>query len=267
MNLLKFIKGKYFLWRANKSCQRLLSQPLINSIDPEIFSDSAADPTAYYLRAYQDFHKTIPQVIRDHRNYFRQNQRGFGEDAFHTMWWRLVNQFKPSNFLEIGVYRGQVLSLVSLLGKLNELEIQTTGISPFSPAGDSVSVYIKNLDYVEDTKRNIKYFDLPDAELIRAFSTDAKALERISSTQWDMIYIDGNHEYDVVLSDWESCSKALKVGGIIVIDDSGLSSAYTPPPFATGGHPGPSKLAAEIDPEFFKEILQVGHNRVFQKIA
>ena len=57
---------------------------------------------------------------------------------------------------------------------------------------------------------------------------------------------------------------AIKPGGIIILDDSGLSTSYRPPAFATGGHPGPSRLASGIDPGQFQEILQVGHNRVFQ---
>jgi hypothetical protein len=63
------------------------------------------------------------------------------------------------------------------------------------------------------------------------------------------------------------CSRNLKVGGVIVLDDSGLTTAFRPPRFATGGHPGPSQLAQEINRQQFREVLQVGHNRVFQKTA
>ncbi|MFZ4600498.1 MAG: class I SAM-dependent methyltransferase, partial [Terrimicrobiaceae bacterium] len=89
----------------------------------------------------------------------------------------------------------------------------------------------------------------------------------ISSHPWDAIYIDGNHDYEVAKKDWKHCAANVKIGGIIVLDDSGLSTSFRPPAFATAGHPGPSKLATEIDPRAFREILQVGHNRVFQRIA
>jgi hypothetical protein len=46
-----------------------------------------------------------------------------------------------------------------------------------------------------------------------------------------------------------------------------LSTLYRPPSFATSGHPGPSRIADEIDRNNFREILQVGHNRVFQRKA
>jgi len=35
-----------------------------------------------------------------------ENRRGFGENAFHTMWYLLLEEFKPATFLEIGVFRG-----------------------------------------------------------------------------------------------------------------------------------------------------------------
>jgi predicted O-methyltransferase YrrM len=82
-----------------------------------------------------------------------------------------------------------------------------------------------------------------------------------------MVYIDGNHDYDVARQDWEACSQSLKPGGVIVLDDASRDTAYRPPLFATAGHPGPSRLAGEIDARTFREILRVGHNRAFQKIS
>jgi hypothetical protein len=69
-----------------------------------------------------------------------------------------------------------------------------------------------------------------------------------------------------VLKDWKVCAESARKGGVIVMDDSGLTTGYKPPQFATGGQSGPSRLAREIDRKQFREILQVGHNRVFQKL-
>jgi hypothetical protein len=264
MKTLKWLKGKYLGWISSRSKQELISQATISTIDPDHFPDSLKNPNDYYRRAFQDFHATLPAELRAHRAYYGIDRRGFGEDAFHTMWWRLVRRFSPESFLEIGVYRGQVVSLVALLAKLKGIRCEVTGISPFSSAGDSVSRYRKDVDYREDTLTHFEYFGLPKPTLINAYSTDPEALSAIASRQWDMIYIDGNHDYDIVAKDWKACSNAIKPGGIIILDDSGLSTSYQPPAFATGGHPGPSRLASEINPSQFQEILQVGHNRVFQ---
>jgi hypothetical protein len=267
MNLLKWIKGQYLKHIADQAVERLKSQELISTVHPENFAESLRDPDAYYCRAFQDFHRTVPAELRAHRDYYRIDRRGFGEDAFHTMWWRLFRVFKPQSFLEIGVYRGQVVSLIALLSKLEGNPCEITGISPFSSSGDSVSRYRTNLNYLEDTLSHFKHFGLPKPALVNAYSTDHAALEVIASRPWDMIYIDGNHDYDVVVKDWNACSSAIKSGGIIILDDSGLTTAYHPPAFSTAGHPGPSRLASEIDPNHFKEILQVGHNRVFQRLS
>ena len=91
-------------------------------------------------------------------------------------------------------------------------------------------------------------------------------VELIKSQSWDLIYIDGNHDYEIVKKDFEVCSSALSPNGLIILDDSSLYTDYSPPRYSTAGHPGPSKLANEIDKNKFKEILAVGHNRVFMKI-
>ena len=266
MKPLKNLKGKIFHWMAGRAKARLISSKAYSSIDLNEFSISLHEPRQYYERAFQEFHHGIPASLKEHRSYFSAENRGFGEEAFHTMWYLLLERFTPQSFLEIGVYRGQVLSLVSLISELGSLDCKVTGVSPFSPAGDSVSEYLSNLDYHSDTLKNFEHFSLPRPQLLKAYSTDEQAVELISSNGWDMIYIDGNHDYDIVVKDWNLCSTALNPGGIIVLDDSGLSTNYLPPRFATGGHPGPSKLASEIDSEKFEEILQVGHNRVFRKL-
>jgi predicted O-methyltransferase YrrM len=118
-----------------------------------------------------------------------------------------------------------------------------------------------------DTLSNFEHFSLPKPAMLKAYSTDADAVALIRSKSWDMIYIDGNHDYEVVLKDWAVCSPGVKRGGIIVLDDASRETGYRPPMFATGGHPGPSRLAREIDAREFAEILRVGHNRVFQKMT
>jgi len=143
----------------------------------------------------------------------------------------------------------------------------TQGISPFSSASDAVSKYREGLDYYEDTLQNFAYFSLPAPALLKAYSTDPPAHQLVSSRLWSLIYIDGNHDYAVARQDWELCANHLEPGGLVVLDDSALTTTYQPTMFATGGHPGPSQVAREVDRTRFREILQVGHNRVFQRVA
>lgn len=226
--------------------------------------DSLLDPGAFYRKCFRYYQHQLPEPLKKHREYFAQNKRGFGEDAFHVMWHLLYREFAFKRFIEIGIYRGQVISLMSLMMQRAEGG-EVVGISPFTPAADSVSHYLQDVDYMTDTLANFRAFDLPEPKLLKAYSTDVNAVELIRSQPWDCAYIDGNHDYDVAIVDWRNCAEAVRTGGIIVLDDSGLSSTYKAPRFATPGHPGPSRVASEIDPAAFAEILQVGHNRVFQK--
>jgi Methyltransferase domain len=252
--------------KARRRCLELeLGYP--SEIKREEWESSLSDPTRFYLRCFQFFHRHLPQPLQDHRAYFSEEGRGFGEDAFHMMWFLLAREFRPTHFLEIGVYRGQVLSLVSLLQRMFEVGGQVEGISPFLPAGDSVSQYRPDIDYLRDTLHHMERFSLPPPILLKAFSTDPAARERIASRLWDLIYIDGNHDEEVVRADWQLCSAQVRPGGAIVLDDSGLTTSFEPPAFATKGHPGPSRIAQEIDRSKFREILQVGHNRVFQRLS
>lgn len=269
MSAISYLKGWCSVQRQKRVKRAILKQA--DSADLEIqrsdWQDSLVYPTDFYLRCFRFFRFQLSEDLKQHRAYFSKSGRGFGEDAFHVMWFLLFREFRPPNFLEIGVYRGQTLSLAALLQQKNGLKPAVAGISPFQSAGDSVSRYRKDVDYLQDTLTNFQSFNLPEPKLLKAYSTDEKAVEFISSQPLNCIYIDGNHDFEIVQRDWQNCSQALAGGGIIVLDDSGLTTEYQPPIFSTKGHPGPSRMAKEIDHSKFREILQVGHNRVFQKIG
>ena len=270
MSIAGFIKGYWGLVPRRLAERRLAGAPRRISLAPPNWKRSLDDPTGFYSECVRYFHSELPEEFRRHRQYFhnvQNNRRGYGESAFHTMWRLLLEKLRPANFLEIGVFRGQIISLVALWARLEGASCEVWGISPFSSAGDSVTAYRKDIDYYQDTLLNFDYFDLRHPGLVRAYSTDPQAVEFIRSRLWELIYIDGNHDYEVVRKDWQVCSESLKPGGVIVLDDAALTTKYKPPIFASQGHPGPSRLAQEIDRTRFRELLQVGHNRVFQKNA
>lgn len=265
------IKGFVHAWlkrvKASRQTRHILKGYEVADADlaKSQWPGSVRDPAGFYCRCLCYFHKNLPAGLREHRYYFKSQRRGFGEDAFHVMWYCLFREFRPATMLEIGVYRGQILSYAALLARHFGFRCEVYGISPFTPAGDSVSEYEQGLNYLEDTRKNLAHFGVTDAHLLKAFSTDPEAVKLIQSREWDAIYVDGNHDYEVVTRDWEVCSRALKPGGFIVLDDSGLTTSFQHPVSGTAGHPGPSRLAQEIDRNRFPEVLQVGHNRVFVK--
>ncbi|SIT43966.1 conserved hypothetical protein [Paraburkholderia ribeironis] len=221
------------------------------------------DRNALYAYMHHYLKYLAPEELREHRSYFSSHRRGFGEDAFHAMWWLLLREYQPRYCLEIGVYRGQVTSLVGLIAKLCAFECEVHGISPFSPAADTVSKYLKNIDYLEDTLASNRRFGLPDPQFLKALSTDTVAVQHIRSKVWNLIYIDGNHDYEVALADYTLCRDSLAPGGLLVMDDSSLYTDYRPAKFSFGGHPGPSRVVKELASSELRFLGGVGHNNVF----
>ena len=133
--------------------------PSVNpaTIRREDWVGSLSDPSAFYVRCFRAF-RQLPRDLISHRAFFTSAKRGFGEDAFHTMWYLLFREFNPSNFLEIGVYRGQVISLIALLARMERRPCRVTAVSPFTDAGDNVSTYSSAVDYLEDTVKNFDHF-------------------------------------------------------------------------------------------------------------
>lgn len=224
------------------------------------------DETDRYRYFQWYFYKQLPTPIQRHRRYFSQGGRGFGENAMHAMWWKILAEFEPKVMLEIGVYRGQTISLWSLIDQLKGTKSEIWGISPLRNIGDSVSEY-QGIDYRSDIIANYEHFGLDEPNLFEALSTDERTSKFVSSKNWDLIYIDGSHDEEIVLQDFELCSPNLKNGGLLVIDDASLYSGYIPPRNSFAGHPGPSKLAIKIANRVdFDEIGSCGHNRIFMKL-
>lgn len=248
-------------WYGRK--QKQYNQEVEFSKILKIFS-SRDDSHAY---AHHYFHNRIDGRLKKHRKYFRSAGRGYGEDAFHAMWFLLLKELRPLNCLEIGVFRGQTVSLFSLISEILNYQSNVYGISPFSSSGDSVSAYADKVNYFEDTKLNCSKFNKCIPNLVKALSTDSQAISFIKSKAWDLIYIDGNHDYEVALSDYLNCRDSLRAGGVLVLDDSSLYTDFHPPAFSFSGHPGPSRIVSELAMHELEFIGAVGHNNVFRKIS
>ncbi len=223
------------------------------------------DRNKIYNKMDKFFYYHLPFPLIKHRIFFSSNFRGFGEDAFHSMWYLLFSEFKPKQCLEIGVYRGQMITLWSLISKLLKFKTEIAALAPFKPASDKDSKYLENIDYLNDTKKNHEFFDLQQPEYCIEYSTSRKAKEFIQSKKWDLIFIDGNHDYEVVKSDFELSMNNLSKNGFIVMDDSSLYFDFNQKKYGGfTGHPGPSKVAKEIGMKQMKFFGAVGHNNIFQ---
>ena len=216
-----------------------------------------------YAYMHHYFHRLAPDYLRRHRSYFAQQRRGFGEDAFHALWFLLMREFRPQRCLEIGVYRGQVISLWGLLAAKLGYAAEVHGISPFSALGDGVSRYPQGIDYEQDVLANHDACGVRRPTLLRALSSDRAARDHIACRAWDLIYIDGSHDYESALADYTLCRDSLTDRGLLVMDDSSLYTDFRPPKFSFAGHPGPSRIVQERAMRELSFLAGVGHNNVF----
>jgi hypothetical protein len=257
-------KLKTILFDLNLRIQITLIGEVDLDFDQESSTRELIDKTLIYDKRVKDF---LPKLLKLHRKYFSKFSRGFGEEIFHLMWLDIFWKFKPTKILEIGVYRAQTLSLFSLLAEKVSIsdDFEVHGLSPFDNSGDAVSSYI-SLDYLQDCKKNLRFFKAKNYFLHKELSTSPDAVRLIRDGNWDLVYIDGSHDYDIVAQDFANAFIGLKENGIIVLDDSSLYFDHDLDSKRFWGHPGPSRVAREITGAKMKHLSLVGHNNVFQKV-
>lgn len=204
--------------------------------------------------------------LKAYRDFIEQNAFGFGERCFLWMWNDIVKKMPQEfTFMEIGVFRGQILAIVSLLAKRHGKKVRRIGITPL----DTSDGHWES-DYEADIIRLHDVFNIPDDyELIRLDSTNPNAIKLASQNPPDVLYIDGGHTYEVVKSDLTHYLPILKVGGTLVIDD--CNNAI---PMPWGYFQGIQSVSIAVDEvlpregitEYWKHELNLVHNRVLTKL-
>lgn len=234
-------------------------------------------------------------LLKKHRDYVEEKQAGFGDRSFHYMWYLLLKDLKEKkseiSCLEIGIFKGQVISLWALIAKEIGLKADITGISPLEGNYPNNSLfrnyYIRkllsymvpsirrdfadgNIHIQEDFMAHIeKMFansglDLKEVNLIKGYSNDEKIASQVQDKAFDIVYIDGDHSYKVCKEDLDNYAKLVNVGGYLVMDDA---ANFNPGTKFFKGIMEVSKACEEIDATVFKNILNVGHNRVYERIS
>jgi hypothetical protein len=231
---------------------------------------------------------TLP-FLKEHRDFVEKNQWGFGDRAFHYMWLLILKQVsRPGaavRALEIGVYKGQVVSLWALIGRHLGLDVDITGISPFAGNVSPVSklrrkvrtlldakyraaVRAGNLyaadDYLARVNEIFSRFQLDRgrSRMIRGYSTDPQIIRSLVDESFDVLYIDGDHSYEGVVSDIRHYGPLVRESGFLVVDDAGLG---LPGNFPYKGREGPSRACAMLPALGFTNVLNVGHDRIYRR--
>lgn len=241
---------------------------------------------------HSEFNKETNNIefLKSHRDFIELNQLGFGDRAFHFMWLLILDHMKDRSeqlhFLEIGVYKGQVVSLWALISKMLNLSVQIHAISPFKGnLKTSKNKFIEKIqrlnpifrsnrkvgnnyedeDYLSCMWSIFSEFNLTTdiVKIHKGYSTEESIYNSFSADSFDIIYIDGDHSYKGCLFDIEMYAPKIKRGGFLIMDDA---SWFIPGDKFWKGYESVSK-ACEVIPEMgFENVLNIGHNRLFKKI-
>ena len=221
------------------------------------------------------------RFLRQHRDLIEMRNFGFGERAFHAMWLELIRDRSSAaagrtlDLLEIGVFKGQVISLWALIGRLLGSPIAIDAMGPLSgegptdPAAQAAAYRCGEGNIVPPDDYPALIADLfarcaLDLGAIRFLRGMSQQPEIIAAAKpaYDVIYIDGDHAEAAVRADIANFAHRLRPGGFLVLDDAAL--------FLEGGFwkgfEGPSRAAEDLPAMGFRNVLNVGHNRVFQRL-
>ncbi|KKN07153.1 hypothetical protein LCGC14_1070130, partial [marine sediment metagenome] len=237
------------------------------------YQDTPEKHTAIW-NTFKDMVNDHPE-LKGHRDWVINNDFGYGNRAFHWMW-HIIARDLPMRFkfLEIGVFKGQVISLLSLLNKRHRKEGMVYGITPLSSAGDKYCPQHPDVDYEAHILRIYQQFNLDASDLgiIEGLSNDLDIIETAKELgPFDVVFVDGCHDYEVVVSDIINYGEMLRVGGLMVIDD--VSNYLNIPDglirLDWRGLEDVSNAARDTieKDERFTELFAVGHNRVWRKTA
>jgi hypothetical protein len=193
--------------------------------------ESLDEVVMYYQNMNEGTHKEIYDIFKHNAENYNggilnsqfANSPGFGELSFSWHWYLLVKEMSSNfKFLEIGVYKGRVLSLIQVLSNLLNKNVQIWGITPLSVDGDKYSGY-DNVDYLNAIKSSFinSNVSFENTQIIKGYSQDDDIINQAKENMcYDIIFIDGCHDYEVVCLDIKNYSKMLKTGGFLVLDDN-----------------------------------------------
>jgi hypothetical protein len=228
-------------------------------------------------------------LLAEHRRYVEENQLGFGDPAFHAMWKMLLaaawDRFGSLDALEIGVFKGQVVSLWALLARTRRQPLRIHGITPFEGQPLTAAGWWRSLqarinpwfrerlrsgdfypedDYERTVRRLFAHFQLDFDEIrwIRGYSQAREVLAAVHADRFNIVYVDGGHTYAAASADIANFSSKVVDGGWLVMDDA----AYDLPGTRFWkGHEAVSRACRQLPGLGFKNVLNVGHNRIFEK--
>ncbi len=260
-----------------------------DSLDAQVarYRNTAADNDALHA-AFTRLTDAVP-VLKQHRDWVEANRWGYGDRAFHYLWWlalrHLARRFGRVRALEIGVFKGQTISLWALIGRQLGLAVEITAVSPFAGnvapqprlwhslrkrfdrryrAADALGNLHPVDDYLARNREIFAAFGLDFAPIraIKGRSDDPSVLARLRGQALELVYIDGDHSFEVASADIANYAPLVVPGGYLVMDDA---ACELPGTGFWKGVEAVSRAARAIPALGFDNLINVGHNRLYRR--
>lgn len=208
--------------------------------------------------------------LKEHRDFIEASYQkgviyGHGARCLQYMWKLVVDQMPTEfSFLEIGVYKGQILSLIELCANKANKKPKIVGVTPLF---DPDFAKYNRMPYIEGIFRNFS-LTMENTTIIDGKSQDEKILELVNNLgPFDIVYIDGDHSYQATVDDIKNYDKCLKSGGFMIVDDA---SNFKKIPTYASSFKGIIEVSEAVrdtlekDPSY-EDLLTCMHVRIFRK--
>jgi hypothetical protein len=228
-----------------------------------------------YIYKFFKFNASNNQKLLNH---FNLTSSEWVELAYSYSWYLLVKEMPNTfNFLEIGVYKGRILSLIKLLANDLQKKCEIVGVTPLSTSGDKFSSY-EDIDYLKEIQKSFEVNNLlfdDSIKIIKGFSQENNIISKAGEHGlYNIIFIDGSHDYPIVCSDIINYSVFLKKDGYLVMDDASyfVENPYTEYLDNGNHYYGYVDVGKAIKDYLdtntnFKYCFTIGHNRIWKKIV
>lgn len=236
------------------------------------FSNEWVDTPEYNSFIYNYFEEQVDscELLINHTNVVSKYSLGYGEKAFRYLWALVFSQIQQDGkFLEIGVFKGSILALSQLISNELDLDVSSYGVTPLNNTGDKYSSYgYDDYEYSISFLYNNLGLTIDKTYIIEGLSTDVLIKDSVRDNgPYDILYIDGGHDYETVLSDIDLCTETLKPGGLMIMDDA---SSFLNLGKNHKGFPGHHDVGQAIkdhvdNKNIYKHLFACGHNRVWIK--
>jgi hypothetical protein len=198
------------------------------------------------------------EIINNKKKLYYEVKYKFSYDDWFsnniTIWEKLViNKIYRINYLEIGSFEGRSTVFIGELKNTNSI----TAVDTWE-GSDEHNDDISFIKVFENFKKNINILDKLNLKFFKNTSDD---FFKDNKNVYNLIYIDGNHEYTQVKKDFVNSLNCIEKNGYIICDDFLWF-------FFQDLNKNPIKAILECYNEYKKElsIEFINHQIIFKKI-